>query len=200
MKKIFTIIIIASFMSCTYLKNRRYDALDTIILTADAGTGVSSYIHAGPIGIGVGYWDGYTFGLERKANVGTSEEWYLGYPINIFSELYGRHSVSNIITCGYQVYQKNIMEYQRQYEFIITGFNHTGYDGYRAENICWIEYFSLEVSGRIFIGFKLGINPAELLDFVLGLFLIDIASDDIKSEQEEHADIEETDFDVNDHE
>ena len=174
---------------CSYFKDRVNDSMDIIKLSADVGIGVSAYAHLGLIGIGTGLWNGNNYGFGRKDSFGTIKEQYLGVPVSQIAGItHGGHYALSPWLTSVVFIKSDRYNIRGKYTFTKGYFlvwpvlyydEDNNYDC-RANISSWMEYFWIEVSARIFVGTKIGVNLAEIVDFVLGIFTIDIGSDDFE--------------------
>ena len=146
-----------------YLKDRAMDFRDIITVTGSFGFMGGVKAQLGPVGLGLYAEDGGGLG-------------HSGIPLAVEGGLrggeLGEHKTRELI-------------------FVLnkTSSNPSDSDKlFRASNRCksyensldnLSSYTRLGVGGGIILGAKLEVNPGELLDFILGIFLIDIYRDDI---------------------
>ncbi len=187
MRKYFLLTLISLLsQGCAYFENRARDFGDCFRLSAGAGLGISADAQFGPLRGGVGLWQGYVAGLNRKSEIGIWYEKYFGIPIaQIIGAFEKDMGIIAIYFTSANNYKIEISNYKGRkgdsnlneiaLVFVFTP------DYYCHEprlKIKWTDYFWIQASASCFIHVNVGFNVAELFDFVLGWFGIDIAGDD----------------------
>lgn len=197
---VFLVLLLAS--GCAYLEDRGRDFLDCFQASVDAGVGLGADARVGPLGIGSGYWTGYSVGLQRKAAAGLWRETAMGFPLTQvvgairFSDADMATAISSALTMTSSTWVEHrwvqewlggpskapkdlpVLPLARYHLlFVVPDFCYPTEPDRRRES--WTDSFWIEGSVRVFLGVRAGFNPAEFLDFLLGWFGVDIAGDDI---------------------
>jgi hypothetical protein len=172
-----------------YLADRGRDAAD--IFTASAGLGLGAQARIGPLHAGLGVFHDVA-GL-RGGRVVT-------YPSGIHGEHGALESISEETTIqSYEYFDPNASvadEVDRFKRFEAHGFPFVAFVSTEENHLMSKEeqamvpllhsyYTQIEVTGSILGGVRLGFNPGEFLDFILGWFGIDIYNDDVRNRKEE---------------
>jgi HEAT repeat protein len=185
---------------CLFLEDRGRDFLDCFKGSVSAGLGANVHAQAGPVSLGLGYWEGQSAGLLGGVGPATWEEKYYAcpLPLSVLGAYVLRESdwvYDDLVTIflGPVVTLHNRIVWppgtERPLVTVKSGFHlitvHTHYRNRWGDKLTgrqfdsrWTDWFWLEVSARLFIGAKVGFNPAEFLDFLLGWIGLDIADDD----------------------
>lgn len=162
-------ILLVSLSGCAYLKDRNRDALD--IFTATIGKGVGVKARVGPIApsliINEDIWgirNGDAFFFSQK-----NSDYCPGLDWNYI--IFGAE-MSN----SSQLIKDREKEHQMFYVFWIASPN-----GCCVEPTYSRSYFTqIEALVGLGVSLRLGVNPGELLDFILGWTTFDIYGDDIE--------------------
>ena len=191
MKNILTIII--SYLSFTltgcssvgnYFSDRGRDALDIITITIGEGGGFNARASVVDIGQFLG---GDEVGL-RSGNIlaGNSEGLDLNTFINVLdrfdpalSDVYNYHELSTFNHVDFEEHDprgKNYVAAGKHFPFYSLPEDDSEY------------YTQIEVAAGLFVYLRLGLNPGEALDFILGWTTVDIYGDDqMKTKQSNQA-------------
>lgn len=161
--------------SSGYLKDRMRDGADVFTASVGKGFGVETRIgpaHAGFVGVGdrVGLRAGQFLPLRSSAGPSFIDSGAYGgeYCIGIFGyEYFGAMVGSEAGT--------RRKEYETIFCFIPTG--ESLRSGKPVLNPAY--WTQIEVVAGVGISLRLGFNPGELIDFLLGWFMLDIYNDDL---------------------
>lgn len=182
------ILIIISSSGCAYFEQRARDFGDCFRLNAGAGLGVSADAQVFCFKAGVGYWQGYCAGLNRKSEIGIWHEKYRGIPIcqiegamqEGLGVLEAFSTSSTILEIENSIYKnrENSRDLQES-ALVFIYFKSVGMTiGDPRMETKWTDYFWINANASCFLRFNVGFNIAELFDFILGWFGLDIAGDD----------------------
>ena len=160
--------------STAYWSDRKHDAAD--VFTVTVGYGVGLKVRAGPVQGGVA-WSRDRFGVRGGEFAVMTKvdgsEFLLPYPLP--SE-WGPFFAMEGSSFGTDR-RKDYFAASRGLPFVI---DHCG--GANDSAAGRIHYFSqAEVLVGLGVTLRFGVNPGELLDFVLGWFTVDLLRDDAKS-------------------
>jgi hypothetical protein len=152
---------------CAYARHRARDAAD--IFTATVGMGLGFGVQAAPIDTGLGLmWDafGVRDGCAGANHPGHfSSGWDFFYPIGMKNSWYAPYARARAKYYEARCYGILFPEYK------------PGLKGTPALPPC---YTQLEVWVGLFGSLRLGVNPGELADFLLGFFGLDMYHDDVE--------------------
>lgn len=185
---------------CLFLENRGDDFLDAFTCTLKAGAGANANLKIGPLTYGIGYWEGYEAGLhgEDGFTVTLNKVYSCPFPLNVplgipllwalvktdrypypelkwLGFLFTKFKEVRFVLDGEKrpIFKKSIYHYEIEYAarrpLPVTG---------DPPTFLWKRIFAVEVDLSLFLGLRLGFNAAELLDFVLGWFGVDLLADD----------------------
>lgn len=154
---------LALLTGCAYLHDRGRDACDMVTVAVEAPT-VNAAIQLGPLPVGFGAADGKGFGL-RSGGIGIYDTGEL-----------------NILCLGSRTFvpRERDLERDKGYEFTyfwIPGCHHQ--PDWHIHEGKWGNGFQFEAALGLVVGTRVGVNLAEILDFVLGWTTLDICGDDI---------------------
>lgn len=159
LRVLFCLVVLVSSTGCTrtYWGNRANDLAD--ICTVTSGAGIGAMAHVGPINAGLGAY-GDVIGLRRGevgvAMGGSGQLIIGGFDANK-SSANASMQRANLRGKGYDT--KNVI---------------VPFDG----DVPAPYWTNIEVSGGALIGMRVGFNPGELLDFLLGFTTLDMYGDD----------------------
>jgi len=193
MKKFFKALIVliglGGMVGCStsgYLGNRGRDAAD--VFTATVGFGVGAKARIGPIQTGaLGVFEGV--GLRGGCFGGASGRQkfsFAGEHVFIVAGAEDTGSTEEIADLRDKTYRT-----EAHFPFIATPKVHKVYQGEgsgskypynhttQVSGFCESYYTQIEVVGALGPSIRLGVNPGELLDFVLGWTTLDIYGDDL---------------------
>lgn len=146
-----------------YFKDRAMDFRDIITVTGSFGLLGGAKAQVGPVGVGLYAEDGGGLG-------------HSGIPLAVEGGLRngeaGEHGTRELIF----VVNKTSSNPSDSDKLLRAGDRCKSYEN-SFDNLS--SYTRIGVGGGLFLGAKLEVNPGELLDFILGIFLIDIYRDDI---------------------
>jgi hypothetical protein len=180
---------------CSYLEARGRDFLGCFRCTVGAGVGAHASIQIGPLGYGVGLWEGYEAGLQGDWGFQASRSSFYSSPFPLWlvtTPLYTKWKWDPACGCGYMPFahyhhalwlrnpgKKKTVELQKgMFLFCIKG-RGTDEGNYAAMwDSSWADPLWIEVSLHCMVGVRVGFNPAEFVDFLLGWFGLDILNDD----------------------
>ncbi|MCU0722311.1 MAG: hypothetical protein MUC63_01610 [Planctomycetes bacterium] len=175
---------------CSYLEARGKDFADCWRLTVGLGIGASASVEVGPIGWGVGYWEGYAVGVWGRQSPFAGAHQHLGIPFPLgliagplamailpggegsdafATMLFVATEIENVAPSGGEESE----QWKRGQFLHANAFLDSERDG-------WADYFWIEAGARCLVGVHAGFNPAEFLDFLLGWVGIDLCGDDEK--------------------
>ena len=155
-----------SLTSCSYLRNRARDAAD--VFTVTVGTGIGFGVQAGPIDTGLGFvmdlW-----GL-RAGYLGKNQPGHFSWGVNMQLLVIGEDA-------GWRnpYVTSRAKEYRARCYLIALPEFVPGTKGLPPVHPFFTQ---LDVSVGLFGSLRLGFNPGELLDLVLGFTTLDIFADD----------------------
>ena len=173
---IFFILLVLFTSGCTrtYWVNRGNDFLD--IATGTVGYGAGATAHVGPVNTGLGFYQdthgmrGGTVG-QQEAIAPTAQLVLWGMDAMNYRSPRGQGQIEDLRNKNYWV--PNYV--------IPTSWVFSPMPGSGTDNIPAPYWTNIEVSGSLGFGFRVGFNPGELLDFILGFTTLDIYGDDIIS-------------------
>lgn len=169
-----------------YLANRSRDAAD--IFTATVGTGVGAKVRIGPVQAGLlAAFDMY--GLRGGCFGELRGHQKLSFPYDVLVVAMGRDYTGEISPLDY-VRDKRY-DARTRLPFISTATPRKIYQGEyssefpydhvtRVSGYCESYYTQIEIVCALGPSIRLGFNPGELLDYLLGWTLIDIYGDDLE--------------------
>lgn len=157
------LVILLASTGCTraYWNNRANDVAD--IFTVTSGAGIGAMAHVGPINAGLGAY-GDIVGL-RRGEAGTM----MG-------------GSGQLIIGGFDSNKSSENAPMQRANLRGKGYSTTNVLVPIDENIPAPYWTNIEVSGGALIGMRVGFNPGELLDFLLGFTTLDIYGDDFITE------------------
>ena len=150
-----------------YIPNRIVDALDTFSVALGVGPVVEARLMATraiDFGLGLGMTAKAYKIHNRQYGLGIDEWWYWSFIVG--EESYTMLQCTPLMTRYVENYSGFPEPMQRIYNF---------FDGAR-------DYWAFGGSLGLFVDGDLYVHPVELVDFVLGFFLIDIKDDDFTLE------------------
>ena len=164
----FIIILSLEITSCSgYIKNRVNDVKD--IVTLAFGLGVGFGAHAGPINTGLGYIEDH-YDL-RSSSIGKNTPGH-------FSSGYNAHFIFLGEESGWE--NPDALSRAKQYKARCYIVSFPEFEsGDRGRPTIHPYFTQFEVSIGLIGSFRLGINPGEFVDFVLGFFNLDLFKDDV---------------------
>ena len=151
-----------------YIPNRIVDALDTFSVALGIGPVIEARLMATraiDVGAGIGMTAKAYKIHNRQYGLGIEEGWYWSFII-IGEEHYKIHDTTPLVATYSETFAGFPEPTQRLYDF---------YDGNR-------DYWAFGGSLGLLVDGDLYVHPVELVDFVLGFFLIDIRNDDFTLE------------------
>jgi hypothetical protein len=143
-------------VGCTSLDSRLRDLEDCFKANIDYGLGASLNCQVSVLGLGLGYWEGRKCGLIGEFDSYDSDAWFAGIG------LLGGDSTHRSV-------------YVYMLGFCLPSGVFFPWDEHGPK---LIDAFWVSISFRLFLGFEIGFNPGEFLDFLLGFFGLDLAGDD----------------------
>ena len=167
---LFSLLSLLSFIGCAsgYGLNRLRDASDIITVTGGLGAGAKSRI--GPINLG----------LIVNAEYGGLRG---GGFYHIDKEDYPNADVQLILIgceeCRFNQYSKTQPQRLRKKDFVTGNLVLPASIGEPPDIKSFSYYTQMDLVVGAGPSLRVGVNPGEFLDFLLGLFLIDIYTDDI---------------------
>ena len=150
---------------CAYGRNRLHDAQDVVCLGATVGFGVNA--NALVVLTGVGYQH-TVFGLEDGDWV-----WGDGSEEGAFAVIAGKESKANRLRFRKKRYGPDVR--------VLGVIPWSLADGDPGEDLPEFRLATLgkiELAASVGVGLRVGVNPVELIDFVAGLFTLDLLGDD----------------------
>lgn len=157
--------------SALYLQQRKRDAADIFTLTA--GLGVGGKARFGPIQTGLVYQKD-AVGLRSGASFASGPSWKMG------ANEVGGWDLQAVYFGGEMPNQGELVS-ERGKDFDVWNmFVPTGW--WETDTMAKVpcHYLTqIEVNGGAGLGLRLGVNPGELLDFVLGWATLDLFKDDV---------------------
>jgi hypothetical protein len=195
------IVLLLAFMllpSCAYLSNRARDAYESVLVDVQLGVGVSADAKAGPLAACVGCSGGF-FAAGKStwwSGVTTFKELSVGVPVlqvagavlavtddePVGFALAGTHMLAKWAVPGFDPSSRKAEEMTRIAVLGIT------LPADRPMPNGFVDYFGIEAAAFAGVaGTRIGFNVAELGDFLLGWFGLDILGDDIQPEEKEQA-------------
>lgn len=161
-----------SVTGCAYMEDRARDASDIINVSAVTGVGVAAQVSAIDV----------TFGSLTNATGLEDGSFYCVPGFDLFPE---RTQAGQRQGCGlvntYASLRNETVEHRNKnssrmnFLGIFTAWGICGPSGKSQPNY-WTKF---EVNAALGVGAKVGVNPGEALDFLLGWFCLDIYGDDI---------------------
>jgi hypothetical protein len=146
---------------CSYLEQRGNDFLDCFKVSCDVGLGGNLHLQVGPIGSGVGYWEGAEYGFFGRDRLESRTSLYIGLIVTHFESVsHGQGRSELVLSWLYTWTFPNV---------VLMG------DGVSIVDMFWVT-----IQFRCLLGFRVGFNLAEFADFILGFFGLDICGDDRK--------------------
>ena len=163
------IFIVVCGTGCTtgYWVDRGRDAADVFTLTG--GYGLGGKARVGPVGTGLGgYFD--VSGLQG------GDVFYEGIEDCDSGDLY-------LLLIGFEESHSSEISRLRDKDFnslILLGMSIDSSGGFctTKTDYSWHYLTQLEISAALGVGLKVGFNPGELLDFILGFCNVDLYNDD----------------------
>lgn len=163
----------------SYWQDRLDDAADIFTVTGDARTG--AYARVGPFGLGLSK-EGWGYGLR-----GGVLSWNFSCPPDP-----SKSSCSDWIALGYgqqSFWPEDRWAIVRGKEFVAQSTDQRSEwresEGVFVARSTWghsaYYYSQVEIGVGVFFGPRVGVNPGEFLDFVLGWFGVDLYGDDYHS-------------------
>ena len=146
-----------------YIPNRIVDALDVVSIAVGIGPVVEARLMATralDFGLGIGMTAKAYKIHNRQIGLGIEEGWYWSFIVG--EESYKIHDTTPLVAAYTETCAGFPEPTQRVYKF---------YDGNR-------DYWAIGGSLGLLIDGDLYVHPVELVDFILGFFLIDIKDDD----------------------
>jgi hypothetical protein len=185
---VLAVVVIASMTGCatSYMTDRGHDAAD--IFTATVGLGVGAKARVGPVGAGL-ILAGEFKGLKGGAllHLDEKDECLEMYPalspcsgatkglfVGVGGESYDLRSTNSLPRIRGKCYRAFSF-----FPLVIVPLGQTTKDGLTIFRGFHPFYTQIEVAAACIGGIKLGFNPGELLDFILGWTKIDIYNDDL---------------------
>ncbi len=150
-----------------YIPNRIVDAFDFVSVAVGIGPVVEARLMATraiDVGLGIGMTAKAYKTHNRQYGLGIEEGWYWSFIVG--EEDYKIHDTTPLVDAYAESCAGFPLPTQRVYDF---------YDGAR-------DYWAFGGSLGLLIDGDLYVHPVELVDFVLGFFLIDIKDDDFTAE------------------
>ena len=146
-----------------YFVDRRRDASDTVTLCVEE-KGLNVAARVGPLTAGIGAQVGKGFGLRSGA---------LGR--------YRQGELQTILT-GSVLLEPSEFDKSRGKGFELECSTFLPFSPYDEglKDGKWHNHFQIELTACVGVGIRAGVNLAEILDFLLGWFTIDICSDDLE--------------------
>ncbi len=147
-----------------YIPNRIVDAFDTFSVALGVGPVVEARLMATraiDFGLGIGITAKVYKVHNRQYGLGIEEGWYWSFIVG--EEDYKIHDTTPLVASYTESCAGFPLPTQRVYDF---------FDGER-------DYWAIGGSLGLFVDGDLYVHPIELVDFVLGFFLIDIKDDDL---------------------
>ena len=151
-----------------YIPNRIVDALDTFSVSLGLGPAVEARLmatRACDVGLGIGYCVKAYKLHNRQYGFGEEEWWYWSF-ICVGEENYSLINSTPLVSRYVEMRAGFPEPTQRVYDF---------FDGPR-------DYWAFGGALGLVLDGELYVHPVELVDFVLGFFLIDIKDDDFTME------------------
>lgn len=163
LRVLFCLVILVSSTGCTraYWGNRANDLAD--ICTVTSGAGIGAMAHVGPINAGLGAY-GDVIGI-RRGEVGTT----LG-------------GSGQLIIGGFDANKSSESAPNQRSNLRGKGYSTTNVIVPLDGSVPAPYWTNIEVSGGALIGMRVGFNPGELLDFLLGFTTLDVYGDDFITE------------------
>ena len=151
-----------------YIPNRIVDALDTVSVALGVGPVVQARLMATraiDVGLGFSFSTAKVYKTyNRQYGLGIEEGWYWSFIVG--EECYKIHDTTPLVASYSESCAGFPLPTQRVYDF---------FDGNR-------DYWAFGGSLGLVVDGDLYVHPVELVDFVLGFFLIDIKDDDFTME------------------
>ncbi len=151
-----------------YIPNRIVDALDTVSVALGVGPVVEARLMATraiDVGLGISFSTAKAYKTyNRQYGLGIEEGWYWSFIVG--EEDYTIGNTTPLVAAYSESCAGFPLPTQRVYDF---------FDGPR-------DYWAFGGSLGLFVDGDLYVHPVELVDFVLGFFLIDIKDDDFTME------------------
>jgi hypothetical protein len=170
---ILSLAVIATLTGCstTYMVDRRRDAAD--ILTLGVGLGLGAKVRVGPLQTGL------LFESDMAALRGGE---FVNYKEGAYNE--------EFLFTGMEIFAPE--EFKPPYPQ--RGKTFKAYGGLswipfvhlvneETEMHCYSYYTQIELVGALYGSVRVGVNPGELVDFVLGWTTIDIFNDDVETKK-----------------
>ena len=153
-----------------YWQNRRADAAD--VFTATAGVGLGATARIGPLHAGLGVnWDFYGIEAGEIGKLGSLGEAITGI---------GDKAADDCIVCmGWSEINQGERSAVRGKNVAYRPSGIPFWDPPPPESSNPARWTQIEVAAGLLGGVRLGFNPGELLDFVLGFFGVDLYGDDL---------------------
>ena len=175
--KINTLLLLAisvNLMGCSspYVKNRIRDAADIFTFTTGVGAGGKAKI--GPISTGLDIQED-SIGIRNGAFFAANPT-----PSSDFRKRPGGTELY-YTWLGFDISNHGEVVTQRGKEFsVATAFLPTGWYDTDSMSKLPLHYFTqIEVTAGAGLGFRVGFNPGELVDFILGWATLDLFKDDV---------------------
>ena len=176
------LVLLCAGCASPYWQNRRADAAD--VFTATVGIGIGATARIGPLHAGLGVnWDFYGIEAGEIGKLGSLGEAIVGL---------GDKATDVCIVCmgGSEINQgersavrgKNVAYRPSGIPF---------WDPPPPESPNPARWTQIEVAAGLLGGVRLGFNPGELLDFLLGFFGVDLYGDDLARGDKPHAEFAE---------
>ena len=194
--KIAVLCVLLTTLTGCYLEDRARDFADCFRANLSGGLGISAHARVMQVGCGVGAYGGLGMGVESKGifrdgvphrEAGIPFSWFIptlgtkekskGHNFLLIVPSYMRSNTFRGLCLG-------IPKGGRDSRYGLFGFpileylSHTGEE--RLEDYFWIE----GGAAAVLLGVRIGFNPAEFADFLLGWTTLDIFGDDGRGKEE----------------
>lgn len=167
MKRYLIVIFLPLLASCAYLHDRGRDACDIVTVAGEAPA-FNASVQVGKGVLGMGLAGGKGYGL-RSGAMGCYET-----------------GEGNFILVGFKVLVPNKADldrdkgYDYQYHWFPWSRSEDKFGGTFDEGR-WFNAWQIEAAVGVGVGARVGFNPAEFMDFIMGWTTLDICSDDIRT-------------------
>jgi hypothetical protein len=149
-----------------YVRDRALDFIDIVRFKLHAGSIGASVRATTLIQIGFVHTNGPVFGLERRA----FGSWH-------------EYRTSGGVSAAYQTDIETFYVWGNEFADPTSAWNNFFHRGVIRNGSYWDDGrdrpFSIGAEAHLGIGLDIGFYPGELLDFVLGIFTLDIMQDDL---------------------
>lgn len=176
MKTLAIILCLLSLTGCAYMHDRVRDTCDVVTIAAETGH-VNASIQIGEGTLGIGVTGGKGIG-SRSGALGIYD--YMELNMILFGRKVMLPSERDLLRGKGYDHSFNWYPWRSSEDDVVTEVDEGGR----------FNLLQLELAACLGIGARIGVNFAELVDFGLGIFTVDILEDDLatieKREQEAH--------------